>query len=1256
MPNFSRNWQHLRSIATTHPTFERVSDAPSLSDHLHAQALSAFLARATLATPRLNRETVAEVLAGRQTWPTLTGENKFNGVSIPLSFFEDNGFVTFYAGWLAVHCQTPRDLEGVHPSVTPLIEAIEHLKDICFGRNNLIQPHYVCSEQDLEESIASLPASCTIESVLPELLLADGYYHLPPDNGSFSPLVSTYLWRTLRAQDSNQAFERWLAYMSVNCDWAMPVLFDQHDQDERKAFTESLLAWLAADETLKHPTVLLEKQSVNVNQFTAIAIPVTHRIQINVGLNGRNNPRQDDLIELPRPSLADLVKSYPISSTENLSDLESAKISHRSHGREPNMFYVWLIANLVEHSIRIDGMMLVSSGLAEALLKLAECLPTLKHLMLNEVPKHESTKYKIFLLSQPSTCTIGLFYFYQQQIFRADQNDTSSTHLLEKGFRNLVFQEYLRAFEAEADAGERLIEALEFLCESINLRAAKFSQIREYQIVVDMLHCLNHDRIIQLAQSFCLRRFEPPHASFHRASEHLWYLLGFWLIDRLDETGIDRDGAVSDTLKNALVDRYEAELTSNLARQCRTLEPTAFFSVLPWHKIFTDERISRLLALSRDSHLWDLKVHDTNGTITYTGSAVAQYLQTLMRVGAHRKTDATSAKVRRRAIEIARLWGFGTQDDVVYLFQGGPIVGEYDLWSQFCSYMNQLPDDLYSDFMDRCVFLIPLNQLFALEARTTIVARSRELQEQILLRQSVDTDQMGLSALEQAFVSACEAGHTALSENLLTKAKLILEERFGQSTDRLVVQKRNIWLSYEYKWNLINLAAKFSDDPDGFVKSSAEVKSPHLNHGTQRGGDQTHWRECDYFRRYITASVYLKTNPDRCIRIMEALVAESKDQNHSFMLLRGSIANFEKDRNVANLRTAFSQFMTLVGAVEPDQMSSQWAAAILETRRILQDMDELDFFWGKLSVDQKHRAELLYPYCKALIERGDTLVAKQVLSRYRELNKDVVDDPSIEELVNDLLKALPPEHSTKDLVQHIIEQSQRNKIQLASHYRDIVTRDFSDYVEIVSKGEMSPEEFLREIVFEIGQELVLRKKNIQIHLKTAEKKESRITQEDLINDWFTSLFDKRMAEARIGFRDQKRAGRSESGVGPGEVDGYITDSKNRRLALFEAFRLTSLNATVISEHLDKISGYDNESLSPVFIVAYCDVGNFIGLVQKYVNFIKGIDYAGFNASGVTSVQLDELTSTDHIWMGIETRQRGGRDIRIYHLLLSLGGT
>jgi hypothetical protein len=144
-----------------------------------------------------------------------------------------------------------------------------------------------------------------------------------------------------------------------------------------------------------------------------------------------------------------------------------------------------------------------------------------------------------------------------------------------------------------------------------------------------------------------------------------------------------------------------------------------------------------------------------------------------------------------------------------------------------------------------------------------------------------------------------------------------------------------------------------------------------------------------------------------------------------------------------------------------------------------------------------------------------------------------------------------------------------------------------------------------------------------------------------------------MAEARIGLRDQKRGGQSTSGKSPGEIDGYITDAKNRRLSIFEAFRLFSLNTTVISEHLNKISGYDNESLSPVFIAAYCDVSDFSALVRDYAEFITSRDYTGFTVESEAGSRVETLHNSDHLWLGMERRLRNHREIIFYHLLLNM---
>ena len=104
----------------------------------------------------------------------------------------------------------------------------------------------------------------------------------------------------------------------------------------------------------------------------------------------------------------------------------------------------------------------------------------------------------------------------------------------------------------------------------------------------------------------------------------------------------------------------------------------------------------------------------------------------------------------------------------------------------------------------------------------------------------------------------------------------------------------------------------------------------------------------------------------------------------------------------------------------------------------------------------------------------------------------------------------------------VTESFTRTREQLAKHYYEIVSKPFDDYVAIVGHGKTSAE-FLCDIAHEVANELLIRKKNLQIQ-EDGRKASSnmRITKEDLINDWFVSLFDKRMAEARIGLRDQKR--------------------------------------------------------------------------------------------------------------------------------------
>lgn len=1256
MHNHSENWRHLKSILAGYSARDQRSEFYSYTDHTHAKALAIFLTHATLATPKLDRATVGAVLAAQQPWPFDSGTPQFEGVSLPLSLLEEYGLVAFYADWCTVHCQPLRSLDDVDTSLIQLIRAVEHLKDICYGRNGYIQPHYTCPADELEGLLAEHFGNVLVATLLPGLRLADGHYKLPPGNQNFSSLVSTYLWSALRERfEPKEAFQCWILSLRVNCDWAMPVLLED-DYQQRTEFNNQLLAYLTEDSALSIPMDILWKQSINQDRFSAIVAPVQTSVHLTIGVDGSSRSEHQDIFELEKPTLASLSAAYPLPCPSDSGDLQFVKNWQRSgYWREPQRFYTWLLASTVEASIRVDGQLLASYGFAEKLLELATSRPILKHLLFNSLLEYESSTYKIFLLSQPATCDIALFYLTQQSFANPNRDNNSFTRYFDKGYQQLVCHEYLRTIESEPDSGDRLLKVVELLGERCSLHDRDFSKSFEYQYLLCLLDSLSHQRVIQLGQIFARYLTETVKNPASQLPQNYWYLLGFWLIEHLENTGIDHAGILSQSLKTNLIRYYKAEFQKDLEESRRNLEPSDFFSTLPWHKLIGQESVGELLTLSNRCSDWLEKLSYSNKNNFTVASAIRHYLQVLMCVGRPQRISKDWERVASRVVEIVRVVGFGSRQQATHLFDVALYENKYDLWSPFCSYTNLFQDSVYAELVERCLPLIPLNQLFVLLERCTVIARAQKLQEAIASRQSPENEDLGLSCLEQAFISAWDTGNTNLAFKLIASAKAFLtQERFARTTIPQILRARKVWLSYEYKWQLMSLLETSKDDPKKFEEAAYQIPLPHEKHGKpSQEDDRAQWQECGRFRRYIIAAANCETNPERCVGIMEALNIETPNSSYSFMLFKGRIALQEIKRNTTGLRQALSQFIGSIGNTEPEHMPTIWVATILDAYRQLQDSQGIDNFWMRLNPDQQARREILHPYCKALMARGEALIAQQIIIRYRELNLQASDELGITDLIDELGKVLPSERSMSQLIEVINEESQRSAVQLSKHYRQIGSKGFEDYVAIVSEGQQ-PHEFLKDVVLEVAKELLLRKKNLQLHsVKSSSKINVKITHEDLINDWFTSLFDKRMAEARVGLRDQKRGGESESGKSPGEIDGYITHAKNGRIAIFEAFRLFSVDTTVISEHLNKIALYDNESLNPVFIAAYCDVTDFGALVRGYAELIASQDYAGFTTISLSGCIVETLYDTDHLWLGMERRRRNRREIIFYHLLLNL---
>lgn len=1255
MNEYSESWRHLKALLAGYANKDSEVRAPSYEDQRHAKALSIFLTHADLATPCLNRDTVKAVLAGRLQWPRTEG-GPYLGTDIPLSRLEELGLVSFYAGWCATHANPVRDETVVDPTLIPIIEAIEHLKDILRGRNGCVRPHYACDEGELKSLLqAEFGDRISVEKLLPELELDGDIFRLMPGNQNFCAEISTQLWADLRSNHApEEAFSRWMMCFRVNCDWVMPVIFDRLQYEGRKEFHDLLLNFLADDPALSTSVDCFVRQSINEHDFSGhTQLTEIHRDCV-IDQNTDRSESTTSEKELPRPTLSSLEEIDSASLGEASSAFEFVIRMQSSRLREKELFYSWLVSTVVEASIRIETAHLASSGLVEKLVDLAnDHRPVLKYLLYVVLPNYNLPNYMILLLALKETSDVAFFHLAKRNFERSRDQDTAYLQNIADGYHQLLCREYIRAIQNEPDFLPRFVSVLKKLGEECAFHSPDFFKGLEYRLLLTLLSSLADQQVSCLAQAFAELSFDVEGSRSEQTRQHFKYLLGFWLIDRIERTGIDPTEATCEAVREYLRALYKVEFSANLTA-LRSLEPSSFFGALSWKQLFAGKGQDFMLNLSSLCDEWPEQLERQNRNAFGFALAVRHYLQVLISVGRASSDASAQQVIARRVYEIIRICGFKKREKYVRLFEGFGS-DRLDLWQQVCDYSNSFTDELYKDFIVRCAPSIPLNLLFALLERTSVIARVQQLHDTID-RHPVELDgELDLQSIEDAFTSAFNTDRTEIASRMLSAAKKKLaEDRFDNAISKVSIRVRKVWQSYDYKAQLLELYEIHKDDPARFQTLANELPPPHDWHASPgQSDDRAHHNECDFFKRQVIATAFCDKDPSKSVRIMDALYRESKRKHHGFVLLHSHVKLFAVNQNKPALKSALTTFLKAAGMESPDRMDEYWVATVLEAFQ-LSGAPGVDHFWTQLSPEQQGRRLIFSPYCRALIARRDSFTVKKILARYKEINHETLDELEIDDLLSELIKIEKDAPSTKDFCLIMAESSQRSVVQLQKHYNQIIAKDFESYVEVVNPDQ-APHEYIREAMLAVAGELVLRKRNLQVATRNQEGSVSfqGMKLENWVNDWFVSLFDQRMSHAKLSLRDQKRGGYSSSGKGPGEIDGFITSSDNKRIGIFEAFRLFSVDTNVIREHFNKLAGYDGESLSPVVMVGYCDVKNFSKLVSGYKDHVSKQTYSGYTAVDGKPGVLETLRNEEHIWSGSEIRRRGHKDIVFYHLLINL---
>ncbi|UJR62324.1 hypothetical protein [Dickeya zeae] len=817
-------------------------------------------------------------------------------------------------------------------------------------------------------------------------------------------------------------------------------------------------------------------------------------------------------------------------------------------------------------------------------------------------------------------------------------------------FLDVLMREYVRIIKDRSGNDLKLLNISLYLADNSSLYASLDTDSFQYRALTCFMNKLEDEHVAALASAFLETIPVQYEQRILRMRERSIYYLGLWLIQRLESTDVAyRD--LLPQLGECLTHFYKSAFTECIVTRSRDLKSDGFFAFLPWQSLIKVIGINKILEISRRYDSWTSVLSYENDRCFDAVSAINQYLQLLMLISKGPLEEDDRLRVWLRIINIVCALGFGHDAERCYLFSAVPGDEAIDLWKNFSLFVNTLPPSNYDEFTERCIDTIPLDSLYILLERCNIHERKQALHDAILDRHDPSDEKLGLKSLETAFIHACENGHMELAASVLSTAKPMLE-RFAGYTHIQFKETICRWETYHYKYTLLSAYLSGHKAPQTFEETVLRIPLPD-------GLADLKWheitcrqrKECEQFRCYIIATAFCQIEPSKTVRYMEALCAEVNAPHFAYTLFKGHIAALSESQSKAARRHALNQFLDRTSGITPDQMAASWVAMVLDVMMQAGDQQRADEYWRKLTGEQRRTREILLPYCKGLIQRGEALVASHIINEFREFNRILSEhDVGLAELITQLSQALPNQNSILDIFHAMAESSQRSIDQLIQHYTRITGGSFDDYVKITGGG-CSKEIYLKNVITEVAGELLLRKKNLQSQQSTGGQL-NKIIHEDLINDWFASLVDMRMAEARIGFRDQKRTGSSESGKSPGESDGLITDSKNRRIAIFEAFRLFSLDKKIIIEHLNKLAGYDAEALSPVLMVAYCDVKDFRTLTTGYHNFISEIDYAGYKKNGQV-VEIDEGTITDNLWVCTETRLRGGRGVMFCHFLLNM---
>lgn len=338
--------------------------------------------------------------------------------------------------------------------------------------------------------------------------------------------------------------------------------------------------------------------------------------------------------------------------------------------------------------------------------------PLLKQLLFSDLFRFRLLpKYFCLLLSRIDTCNFAIFWF--SYFYNDIANQIENRSILEE-LEIFISRKYSEKNSNNFHCSEDFIDIVFVLTDNLRLFKNDFKDSHYYTLFDNFLKHQQPNQILSIIDSIKkvdLSEHAYPNPAIFNLSNNKYFLL-WWLYDFIDRNSLDTAQVYISELINLITNELEQDLILNLEGKKSNLDASILIKQFPWYKLVIEDNVQRILSISkRHKTDWSSALLCTNDSPYEAKRAISCYFQILMSVANHDSCQHLN-KLHKRNISIVDNLGFGTNERVGLFHTIG--VNAYDLWPDFCVYINKIDDSDFESFLDSNDEILTNSQLFQL--------------------------------------------------------------------------------------------------------------------------------------------------------------------------------------------------------------------------------------------------------------------------------------------------------------------------------------------------------------------------------------------------------------------------------------------------------------------------------------------------------------------------------------------------------------